>query len=205
MDMEAEFLKYVEMVNNLNNFFEGVKYDAFMRYANFDVMLNKTKNYQLKLNTRSLKIGKDVYRILPVGTMAELDAHPGFIAYDGSHPSNYFYQELADAVDEFNLPSMWASPPSLDDGATEGFKFGYMLSSVLCDKLGGKTFASVCPKKGTWLWFIVMEGVSKSAKNLLEFVNMSVDGFINPDNGQTAIQWYDSIKMIPLIATRMTY
>lgn len=195
MEVESKDLRYL---------FETIKYNAYMRYCNFDIFLNETKNYEVRLKDRKFKVGNTPFTILPVGSVRDLDENSVFTTFTGSHPSKLCCEDLAYIVDSYKLPTIYKSINNAenDEGATDCFKFGYMLSAVICNKVGGMSFASVCPDKDTWVWFVVMKCLDDNVEFLLDFTNMSMNSsdidfsnYINPLNSETADEWYSLMKM----------
>lgn len=199
MEHTDDFLEYVTMVNNLNNIFDNIKYEAFKKYEGFNRTMNKTKQYETKLDIGTFKTGENMYKILPVGTSSELGAEPSFIAFDGSHPTGFEYQGLIDILDQYNLPSIFTSVVT-NDATSECFKFGYMLSAIICAKIKGKTFVNVCPKVGTRVWFVIIKSINKSAKESLSLMIKNK----NEINNQEADEWYNERGFnIPLIVEEL--
>lgn len=185
---------HVKKIENLNNAFEAIKYDAFAKYTTFDAFLSRSHNYCMRLNSRIFSAGGDMFKILPVGTITESATEDIFKTFDGTHSSKLYCRELINIIEIYNLPSKLKSPAEPDgEGATEAFKFGYMLSAVLCNKIGALSFASVCPNKGMWVWFVVIECSNEDANLSLNFSNMSIDYNFTID--QRAKEWYDYMKI----------
>jgi hypothetical protein len=141
-----------------------------------------------------------MYKIFPVGSSPELNHESSFIAFDEYHPTGFEYPELTDIINQYDLPSIFTSVTTNDGSTTESFKFGYMLSAVICDKIKGKTFVSVCPKVGIWLWFVVIEPINKSGQGLINLMTKNKNKIDNPE----VDKWYDEKRFdIPLIVKRL--
>lgn len=184
-----------DKIQNLNDLFESVRYDAYMRYTNFDIFLSKTNNYEVKLSSGIFNVGNDTFEILPVGTMTESNTET-FLTFNSLHPSKLYCKKLLEILQTYNLPQKWSAPLSTidHDGVTSHFKFGFMLSAVICNKLGALSFASVCPNKGTWVWFVVLKCINENTRLLLDFANIYIDS-----NTKEADKWYEYMKIDSLI------
>jgi hypothetical protein len=163
--------------------FESIKYEAYNLYQSTKSLLS-SKYCEMKMENCTLVHGPNVFTIIPVCTSSDEDE--SVMAFSRNHPTNFVYAPVEDTLQKYQIPDVYVRG---EGDKQTCFNFSYKLTSLVCKEMQGKTFLSVCPEPGSYIWVIVTGGKNKSAKRFLREVSQEV----SKNNREEADVWYGSI------------
>lgn len=173
--------------------FGSMRHEAFGLYKGFDMVFPRSNNFVMDIEGCVFQHGNCTFKILPVATASEYAAVPSVKVFGPEHPMDRSYPQLTQAIKSLGLPTEYydhnASETEGGEGATSCFKFGFQLTALVCRAVRGKVFASVCPKEGTWLWFVILKPTNKLAARMLEVVEKRKAGLKVEDSEK----WYQEM------------
>lgn len=163
--------------------FEKIKYESYNLYQATKPLLS-AKYCEMKMESCTLVHGPNVFTILPVCTSSDEDE--SVMAFSKNHPTNFVYAPVEDTLEKFNIPDVYVR----EEGNTQTcFNFSYKLTALVCKEMQGKTFFSVCPEPGSYIWVVVTGGKNKNAKRFIK----EVESKAKQDRKKEADDWYNSI------------
>lgn len=163
--------------------FEKIKYESYNLYQATKPLLS-AKYCEMKMESCTLVHGPNVFTILPVCTSSDEDE--SVMVFSKNHPSNFVYAPIEDTLEKFNIPDVHVR----EEGNTQTcFNFSYKLASLVCKETQGKTFFSVCPEPGSYIWVVVTGGKNKNAKRFIK----EVESKAKQDRKKEADVWYGGI------------
>ncbi|QIN54518.1 hypothetical protein [Cedratvirus kamchatka] len=171
--------------------FETVKYEAYNLYQATKPLLSG-KYCEMKMENCTLVHGPNVFTIVPVCTSSEEDE--SVVAFskrdvasrsNENHPSNFVCAPVEDTLHKYQIPNVYVREGSKQTC----FNFSYKLAALVCKEAKGKTFLSVCPEPGAYVWVVVTGGKNKSAKRFIK----EVENKAKQNRKTEADSWYNSI------------
>jgi len=177
--------------NLMNEKFNAIKHQAYNTYQGFNAVFARSNNYQMDLSECVFKHGNCTYKILPVATASEYGAPRSLILFGDSHPTGFNYRQLDEVISQLKLPRYFEDTDFVSqEGATACFKQGFKISALICEAVQGKTFVSVCPQDGIWMWFVILKPTNTLAERMLS----AVESRKSKIQVEEADRWYTQMK-----------
>ncbi|SPN79716.1 Hypothetical protein ZAZAV_454 [Cedratvirus Zaza IHUMI] len=167
----------------MDSAFETIKYEAYNLYQATKPLLTN-KYCEMKMENCTLVHGPNVFTIIPVCTSSDEDE--SVMAFSKNHPTNFVYAPVEDTLQKYQIPDVYVR----EEGNKQTcFNFSYKLAALVCKEAQAKTFLSVCPEPGSYIWVIVTGGKNKSAKKFIK----EVESKAKQNKKAEADVWYGGI------------
>lgn len=175
---------------SMESAFESIKYESYNLYQATKPLLSN-KYCEMKMENCTLVHGPNVFTIIPVCTSSEPEAlgpdeDESVMAFSKNHPTNFVYAPVEDTLQKYQIPDVYVRG---EGDKQTCFNFSYKLTCLVCKEMQGKTFLSVCPEPGSYIWVVVTGGKNKSAKKFIK----EVESKAKQNNKAEADVWYGSI------------
>jgi hypothetical protein len=119
--------------------------------------------WNVSMETKTFDVGNKKFSVLPVATSNEVSVY----LFGEQHPTKMQFPELTQVIQDLHLQSEFLSADDILGKVPKCFDFAWKTSAQVCEKVNGRTFFSVCPREGTWVWFVVTGALNKEAEKAL--------------------------------------
>ena len=105
--------------------------------------------------------------------------------FNENHPTGLNFPQITRICSTMQIPSTITDDN--ETGISKSFCFSYILSAIVCEKVGGLTFLSATSEDGLWIWFVILNSANSTGKKYLQNMEKESKKISNDE----ANHWYE--------------